>query len=200
MKGTAYVPYTAQATLEDGRIPAEMTIVIRTAFDDPEAGRQLRNALLTSNSTVPVTELRTMRSVVSAAASTPASTAFLFVAFAGVALILGVVGLYGVLSFLVSRRRREMGVRMALGAQRSDILLLVIREGAGFSLFGIALGLAGSLFATRLLATQLYGISSTDSITYVSVAALVALVTLGACMIPARRAAKVDPVVALRFE
>lgn len=200
MQGTAYVPYTPLATLEDGRMPAEMTIAVRTSADDPEAARMLRNTLVAASPNIPISEVKTMKAVVSDAASTPASTTLLFVLFAAVALVLGVVGIYGVLAFLVSRRQREMGVRMALGAQRGDVLFLILKEGARFALVGIAVGLAGAFLLARLLASQLYGISPTDSITYASVALLVALVTMVACYIPARRAARVDPMVALRGE
>jgi len=200
MKGTAYVPYTADATLEDGRLPAEMTIAVRTSSDSPEVAKLLRTALLAASPNIPVSEVKTMQSVVSEAASAPASTTFLFAAFAGVALVLGIVGVYGVLSFLVSRRRREMGVRMALGAQPKDVLLLVMKEGARFSLAGIALGLAGAFFITRLLASQLYGVSPMDAVTFISVAVVVAIVTLAACYVPARRAMRVDPLVALRYD
>jgi len=200
MKGTAYVPYTPQATLEDGRLPAEMTIAVRMTTNGPDATRLLRNALVASSPNIPISEVRTMKAVVSEAASAPASTTFLFATFAGVALVLGIIGIYGVLSFLVSRRRREMGVRMALGAQRSDVLLLVMKEGAKFSLAGIGLGLAGAFFVTRLLSTQLYGVSPLDSLTYISVSIIVAIVTLAACYVPARRATQVDPLIALRFE
>jgi len=136
--------------------------------------------------------------VVSEAAATSASTTILFATFAGVALVLGVVGIYGVLSFLVSRRRREMGVRMALGARRADVLLLVMKEGGKFALAGIALGLVGAFFLAKLLAAQLYGVSTVDPMTYISVSVLVAIVTLAACFVPARRAMQVDPMVALR--
>ena len=200
MKGTAYVPYTAQATLEDGRIPAEMTIAVRTNSDNPEASRILHDSLAAFNPNVPVSEVKPMRAIVSEASTAPASTAFLFSVFAGVALVLGIVGVYGVLSFLVARRAGEMGVRMALGAQRSDVLLLIMKEGAKLSLAGIGLGLLGAFFVAKLLATQLYGVRPVDSITYASVSGLVALVTMLACYIPARRAAKVDPLVALRYE
>ncbi len=200
MKGTAYVPYTFMATLEDGRVPAEMTLAIRTIADDPRAANLLRATLTQIIPDVPVSEIRTMRAVVSEAASTSASTTVLFATFAGVALVLGVVGIYGVLSFLVSRRRREMGVRMALGARRADVLLLVMKEGGKFALAGIALGLIGAFFLAKLLAAQLYGVSTVDPITYVSVSVLVAIVTLAACFVPARRAMQVDPMVALRGE
>jgi predicted permease len=200
MKGTAYVPYTALATQEDGRLPAEMTIAVRTISNDPQAGEFLARRLHGFNPEVPIGEVRPMRAVIAEAASTPASTALLFTIFAAVALLLGVVGVYGVLSFLVSQRIREMGVRMALGARRSDVLWLVMKEGARFSLAGIALGLGGAFLLARLLRAQLYGVGAVDSLTYVSVALLVALVTLLACYIPARRAMQIDPLAALHYE
>ncbi len=134
------------------------------------------------------------------AASSSASTTLLFSIFAGVALILGIVGIYGVLSFLVTRRTREMGIRMALGAQRSDVLWMVIKEGAQFAFTGIAIGIIGAALAGRFLASQLYGVSPADSVTYISVATLVATVSMVACWIPARRAMQVDPMSALRYD
>ena len=198
MKGTAYVPYTPVATLEDGRLPAEMTIAIRTTSANGETTNLLRSTLASAAPNVPITEFRTMPTLVSEATSTSASTTLLFVSFAGVALVLGIVGVYGVLSYLVSRRRRELGVRLALGAQRGDVLWLVMKEGAKFAASGIALGLAGAFFVARLLSSQLYGVSPMDAITYVSVAVLVAIVTLVACYVPARRAMAIDPMIALR--
>jgi ABC-type antimicrobial peptide transport system permease subunit len=177
-----------------------MTIAVRTASDGQEAGVTLRHIVNGLAPEVPVSEIRAMRAVVSEAASTPASTTFLFTAFAGVALVLGIVGVYGVLAFLVSKRAREMGIRMALGAQRSDVLWLVMKEGAKFSLAGITLGLAGAFALTRLLASQLYGVGPKDGVTFSAVAIVMAMVTLAACYIPARRAMKVDPMVALRYE
>jgi putative ABC transport system permease protein len=200
MRGTAYVPYTPQATLENGSVPAEMTIAVRTISDGQQAGTTLRNIVTRLAPDVPVSEVRSMRAVVSEAASTPASTTFLFAVFAGVALVLGMVGVYGVLAFLVSKRAREMGIRMALGAQRTDVLWLVMKEGAKFAFAGISLGLVGAFLVTRLLASQLYGVSPMDPITFTVVAALMAAVTLAACYIPARRAMLVDPMVALRSE
>ena len=200
MRGTAYVPYTSRATLEDGSVPAEMTIAVRTTSDGQDAGNTLRQIVNGLAPDVPVGEVRTMRAVISEAASTPASTTFLFAVFAGVALVLGMIGIYGVLAFLVSKRAREMGIRMALGAQRSDVLWLVMKEGAKFSFIGITLGLAGAFALTRLLASQLYGIGPMDPFTFSGVAAVMALVTMAACYIPARRAMRVDPMVALRYE
>jgi putative ABC transport system permease protein len=199
MKGTAYVPYTPTATLEDGRLPAEMTIAVRTTNNTAEAANLL-NSTLAGLADIPITEVRSMQAVVSEAASTSASTTLLFALFAGVALILGIVGVYGVLSYLVSRRRREMGVRMALGAQRRDVLWLVMKEGLKFSVSGIALGVGGGFLVARLLSSQLYGVSPMDAVTYISVSVVVAIVTLAACYIPARRAMAIDPLTAIRYD
>ncbi len=200
IRGTVYVPYSPKASLEDGRVPAEMTIAVQTSSDDSQVGGMLRGIVTGLNPEVPVSELKTMRSVVSEAVSTPASTMSLFVTFAGLALVLGIVGIYGVLAFLVSKRTREIGIRIALGAQRGDVLWLILKEGAKFSLAGISLGLAGAFVVTRGLASELYGIGPMDPVTYVGVALVMAVVTLLACYIPARRAMKVDPLVALRYE
>jgi len=124
----------------------------------------------------------------------------LFVTFAGLALALAIIGVYGVLSFLVSKRTREIGIRMALGAQRRDVLWLVMKEGAKFSLTGITLGLAAAFAVTRLLSSELYGISPMDPFTYAGVAIVMAVVTLLASYVPTRRAMRVDPLIALRCE
>jgi predicted permease len=198
--GTAYVPYNRTATLEDRRVPTEMTIAIRTASDDSQIATMLRNTVAALNQEVPVSEVKTMRAVISEAVSTPASTAVLLVVFAALALVLGTIGIYGVLSFLVSNRTREIGIRMALGAQRSDVLRSVMGEGTKLSLAGIVLGMAGAFAVMRVLSGEMYGVSTTDPLTFCGVAILVAVVALTACYVPARRAMKVDPMVALRYE
>jgi putative ABC transport system permease protein len=198
--GTAYVPYNSTATLEDRRIPTEMTIAIRTASDDSQMATMLRNTVAALNQEVPVSEVKTMRAVISEVVSTPASTTALMVVFAVLALVLGTIGIYGVLSFLVSNRSREIGIRMALGAQRGDVLRSVMGEGAKLSLAGIALGMAGAFALMRILSGELYGVGTTDPLTFFSVAILVAAVALAACYVPARRAMRVDPMVALRYE
>jgi putative ABC transport system permease protein len=198
--GTAYVPYNSTATLEDRRIPAEMTIAIRTGSDDSQIATMVRNSVAALNQEVPVSEVKTMRAVVSEAVSTPASTTVLMAVFAALALVLGTIGIYGVLSFLVANRTREIGIRLALGAQRGEVLRSVMGEGAKLSLAGIALGMAGAFAVMRVLSGELYGVSATDPLTFCGVAILVAVVALTACYVPARRAMRVDPMVALRYE
>jgi putative ABC transport system permease protein len=198
--GTAYVPYDSTATLEDRRIPTEMTIAIRAASDDSQLASMLRKSVTGLNQQVPISEVKTMGAVVSEAVSTPASTAVLMALFAALALVLGTIGIYGVLSFLVSNRTREIGVRMALGAQRGDVLRSVMGEGAKLSMAGIALGMAGAFALMRVLSGELYGVAATDPLTFGGVAILVAVVAMTACYVPARRAMKVDPIVALRYE
>ena len=113
---------------------------------------------------------------------------------------MGLVGIYGVVSYLVSRRTREIGIRVALGASRQHVLWLVIREGAMVSAAGIAIGLLAALVLTRALSSELHGVSPLDPVTYGSVAIVMAVVTLAACAVPTRRALRVDPLVALRNE
>ena len=183
MRGTIYVPYGRKATLEGGRVPAEMTLVVQTGADEGQVSAMLHRTVAGFSAEVPVSEVKTMRTVVSEAVATPASTTFLFSSFAGVALILGIVGIYGVLSFLVSRAaERNRASHGSWGLAEADILLLVMKEGATFAVVGIALGVAGATLLAKLLATQLYGVSPMDTITYGSVAALVSLVIDG-CML-----------------
>ncbi|HZQ19093.1 MAG TPA: ABC transporter permease [Terriglobales bacterium] len=199
-EGTAYVPLAPNATQENHRVPSEMTIALRTTLDESQVSAMLQRLVSDLNHDVPVSEVRTMDAIVSEAASTPASTTSLFITFAGIALVLGLIGIYGVLTFLVSKRTREIGVRIALGAQRRDVLWLVLKEGAKFTMTGIALGLIGAFVVTRWLSSELYGVGAVDPLTYGCVAGIMAFVTMLACYVPARRAMEVDPLVALRSE
>ena len=141
-----------------------------------------------------------MDQVVAEATATPRFYVLLLGAFAAVALILAAVGIYGVMSYSVSRRTQEIGIRMALGAETADVIKLVVRQGASLAVVGIVAGVVGALAVTRLMARLLYGIGSSDPITFTAVACLLGAVAVIASYIPARRAAKVDPMVALRYE
>ena len=200
IRGTVYVPYGPRAVLEDGRVPAALTLIVRTSLDEASAGGMVRRAVATVDRGATVSEIRPMTAVVSDTVSSPRSTTMLFMAFAALAVALGVTGVYGVLSFLVARRAREIGIRIALGAARRDVLRLVVGEGATDAALGIALGLAGAAGVTRLMAAELYGVSPTDPAVFAAMAGLLFGVTLAACYLPARRAMRVDPLRALRAE
>jgi putative ABC transport system permease protein len=120
--------------------------------------------------------------------------------FAGVALLLASIGIYGVMAYTFSQRTNEIGIRMAMGAQRGDILRIAVSEGAMIVVFGVTAGLMGSLILTRFLQTMLFDVKPNDPITFAAISGLLAAVTLAACFVPARRATRVDPLVALRHE
>ncbi|HET6850690.1 MAG TPA: FtsX-like permease family protein, partial [Pyrinomonadaceae bacterium] len=148
----------------------------------------------------PVSNVRTMDQVFAAAISTERFQALMLGLFAALALVLACVGLYGVISYSVAQRTHEIGVRVALGAQPVDVLRLVIRQGMMLTFAGLVIGIAAGLAATRVLSDMLYGVTTTDPLTFVGVPAFLLLVAFVACYIPARRATRIDPLVALRYE
>jgi predicted permease len=149
---------------------------------------------------VPASNIKTMEQYLSASVSPRRFNLWLLTVFAVAALVLATVGIYGVMSYSVAQRTREIGVRMALGAQRSDILRMVVGHGMLLAVAGLAVGLIGALALSRLMSGLLYQVSTTDPATYILLTFFLLLVTLAACLVPAHRATKVDPTVALRYE
>ena len=192
--------YLPGGTMGGFWFPPQMTLVVRADADVPTVGARIRAAVASVDPTVPVKSVRPVRDLVSDSAARARFTMLLLVTFAIVALTLGAVGVYGVVAYAVARRTREIGVRMALGARASDVLRMVLREGGVLAGIGVALGIAGSLAVSRVLAGFLFGVTPTDPAVFVSVPAVLVLVALGACVIPARRAARVDPATALRSD
>jgi putative ABC transport system permease protein len=197
--GAIYEPYGVQAAVARPRF-TNLTLVARVSSNEINYGESLQRVVASLNSEAPVSEVATLRSVVTKSASGPRSTVLLFSVFAVLALALGAIGIYGVISYSVTQRRPEIGMRMALGAQSLDIVRLIVGHGARLALIGIAIGIGAAFALTRLLKTLLFGVSVTDPFTFVGVSILLIFVALAACYIPARRAMRVDPMVALRHD
>jgi predicted permease len=177
-----------------------MTILVRTSTDPVAPLSTIRNELQQLDPELPMAAVTTMDQLLADSLSRLRFTMLLLGIFAVVALVLAVVGIYGLIAYSVTQRTPELGIRIALGARRSDVFRLVLVQGARLTLLGVALGLFSGLAFSRLLARMLFGVSATDPFTFAGVAALLAVVALLACFIPARRAANVDPIVALRYE
>jgi len=143
---------------------------------------------------------QTMNEIIASSLAQRRFSMLLLGVFAALALLLSSVGIFSVVSYITAQRTQEIGVRVALGAQRADVLRMILREGAKMTLAGAAIGVAAAFALTRLMAKLLFGVSATDPVTFVAVPVILVLVALAACYIPARRAARVDPLVALRYE
>ncbi|HEY7784067.1 MAG TPA: FtsX-like permease family protein, partial [Pyrinomonadaceae bacterium] len=152
------------------------------------------------DSQLPITKVETMTNVAAESVAARSFNMVLVGLFAVLALVLAAVGIYGVMSYAVTQRTQEIGIRMALGASATDVLKLIIKNGLTLTLIGVLIGVAGAIALTRLLATMLFGVTPTDSLTFVAVSLVLIVVALLACYLPARRATKVDPLVALRYE
>ncbi|HKV24933.1 MAG TPA: ABC transporter permease [Candidatus Acidoferrum sp.] len=176
------------------------TVSLKTKMALESALNEVRRAVLGLDSTIGVYRVRTLDDAIAENIQDTTLQTFLLGVFAALALVLASLGLYGVMSYLVTQRTREIGIRMALGAQHAGVLRMVIFQGGKLVLLGILIGVAGALGLTQLLSASLFGVSATDPLTYMAVAALLAIVALLACYLPARRASRVDPLVALRYE
>ena len=178
-----------------------MTFVIRSERAGTEGFlNEVRQAVWSVNSNLPLASVRTMQEVYDKSVARTSFTLVMLGIAGAMALALGIIGIYGVISYTVSQRKREIGIRLALGAQGGDVLQMVLRQGAKLALLGVAIGIGAAFGLTRLMRNLLFGVTAYDPVTFAAVAALLILVALLACYIPARRAMLVDPIVALRYE
>ena len=172
--------------------------LIRTTVDPVTMARQVREAVYSIDPNQPIDHFRTLAEVRSATLDSPRLTATLLGMFALLALVITAAGIAGVIAFSVNQRTQEFGVRMALGAPRATVLAMVLRQGLRLVLAGLAIGMAGAIVLTRVMTTLLFGVEPTDALTFLAVSMVLVAVAAAACLIPARRAASVDPMVALR--
>jgi len=190
---TVYVPL-AQITFWN------QAMVVRTAGDPASSASAMAVAVHQQDADQPLRDVRTMDDILADSLSQQRFSMLLLASFAGLALVLAAVGIYSVLAYAVRQRQREIGIRMALGAQLSDVLRMVVAEGMRPALIGVALGLAGALALKRAVSSLVFGVSESDPLTFLSVSVLLAMVALVASILPAYRATKVDPMRALREE
>ncbi len=197
-----YIPYLQSPLFTSGKASwiEYLTFVARTDGDPAALTRQMRRAVSEIDPNVPVSEVQTMDDVVSHANASARFNLLLLTTFAGVALALAAIGIYSVISYGVTRRTHEIGIRMALGAGRGELRAMIVRQGLGVALAGAGAGLLGALALTGAIRSMLYGVGATDPLTFVSVSAVLIFVALCASYLPARRATRIDPLTALRSE
>jgi putative ABC transport system permease protein len=177
-----------------------MTLVIRTTGDPAEMAPAVQRELRAIDTDQPVSDVRTMNQVMANTVARARFNTLLLALFAGLATLLAAVGIFGVMNYSVTLRTREIGLRMALGAQQGQVLMLILRQGLLLTLIGIGIGLAGALALTRIMSSLLFGVEATDPATFTAIVLLLTFVSVIACYIPARRATRVDPLTALRYE
>ncbi len=188
-----YVPYTQDS-------PSTVAFVLNTGMDPMRLVPSVRDAVQKLDPNLPIMSLRTIEDIASDSVARPRFRAALIGVFAALALTLALIGIYGVLAYSVGQRIREFGIRMALGARATDVLGLVLGDGLRIALVGVAVGLCAAAGLTHYLRTMLWGVEPLDPLTFIAVPATMLAVALAACYIPARRATKVDPLIALRYE
>lgn len=176
------------------------SLIVRTTTKPESVMAAIRNEFRNLDPNLPVTDVRTMKEHMNVSLFPARAVATLLALFGTLALTLAAIGIYGVMSYSVAQRTREVGIRMALGAQRNDVLKMMLRQGMKLAAIGMAIGLAAALALTRLLSNLLYGVSATDAVAFIGVSFVLGLIVLLACFIPASKAAKVDPMIALRYE
>ncbi len=200
IKEKFYVPYAQFPIARDGDAARGMTLVVRVASDPMSLVNPIRAEVRRLDPRLPIASVRPMTDVVDASMATPRLTGSLLSIFAGLALVLAAIGVAGVLAYLVSRRRREIGIRMALGASRANVLGLVMRRGVAYAGAGIGAGIVAAFFLTRLMEGLLFGVAPRDPLTFLVVSAILLAIAAAASLIPALRAAQVDPLEALRAD
>jgi predicted permease len=173
---------------------------LKTSVDPLTLTSTVKHTMLDVDSSLPITNIRTLEQIVSLSLKQDRFNTLVLGLFAGIGLILGLIGIYGVVSYSVTQRTREIGIRLALGAGTGDVLRLIVSQGMAPAIIGVVIGVGGAIGLTRLLASFLYGVTATDTLTFVVTAALLSSVALLACLVPARRATRVDPMIALRYE
>jgi predicted permease len=201
VKEKFFIPHVQWPVATSGGDPIRSVfVVVRTAGDPMRVAGAIRSEIRQLDASLPVGDVRSMRDVLAASLSMPLLTGLLLGAFAMIALALAAVGIYGVLAYLVSQRTREIGIRLAIGADPSQMLGMVVGYGVSLAAAGIVVGLAGALALTRLMRDLLYGVGPSDPVTLITVAAALLLVAMLASVLPARRATRISPTVALRSD
>jgi putative ABC transport system permease protein len=192
-----YRPFLQHSNVEADE---RLSLAVRSATDPGPLVPALRGAVASANPNVALSDIVAARAMISRTEARPRTTTLLLGAFAAVALLLGAIGVYGVMSHAVAQRTRDIGIRMALGAGTDRVLAMTVRQGLGLVLGGVVVGLAGAAGATRILRAMLFGVSPTDPVLFGAVPILFTIVAIVASLGPARRAARVDPIIAIKSD